>query len=418
MRRPAQILTVWSPSGASRKQKGVMTMMRNLVCLLAVLACTTCVQADFPIIQTVDSPGNVGYYNSLALDSSGHPRIAYWDATNQDLRYAAWNGSSWDIQTLDSTGSVGWCPSLAVDSSDYPHIIYGEDHDDNHHDRYKYAYKNNSGWHVETVPDQSNAGWPGSLALDSEGHAHISYMTWKPWTRRTLWYGVRDGSPWSFEPVDQTGVGAGVSNSLALDSNSRPHIAYSSQASYGGPRRLSYAAGTDSGWDIQFVGTAANAGWGTSLALDSSGHPHISYQDRTNENLKYAWWDPSLDGGAGAWDITTVDSMGDLCGYTSLALDSSRFAHISYYNQTNQELRYAVGSGSDWDIQTVDASGAYRYQNSSLALDSHGFAHISYHDGTNQDLMYANNTPELSTLLLLGVGLPAAAALRRRKKRL
>ena len=219
--------------------------------------------------------------------------------------------------------------------------------------------------------------------------------------RSTLRYGAWDGSSWSIETVDQTGGNAGNFNSLALDSNGRAHISYLWDETYywpTPPNHLRYAAETDSGWVLHLVDEGAHVGYGSSLALDSSDYPHISYCDRGNGNLMYAWWDGTLNGGVPVWDITTVDSMGDLWGYTSLALDSSGFAHISYYNQTNEELRYAVGSGSSWDIQTVAASGDYVYQNTSLALDSRGFAHISYYDGTNQDLMYANNTPELSTL--------------------
>jgi hypothetical protein len=389
--------------------------MRTVVCLLAVVACTVSVQADFPVIQTVDSTGDVGYSSSLALDTNGRPRIAYCDRTTLDLRYATWNGSSWDIQTLDSTGSVGHYPSLALDSSDYAHIAYGEDHVDNHYDRYRYAYEDNSGWHVEPVPDASYAPSNASLAVDSEGDAHMSYTTWKPWVRRTLWYGVRHDSSWSFEAVDETSWCAGDHNSLAVDSNGRPHISYAYEAVSYGPFDLNYAVRTDSGWVTESVDTPGDVGLGNSLALDSSDYPHISYCDLGNGNLKYAWWDPTLNANTGGWDITTVDSMGDLMGHTSLALDSTGLAHISYYDQTNQQLMYAVGSGSSWDLETVDSVGSPA-GDISLALDSGGFAHISYYDATNGDLMYANNTPELSTLLLLGVGLPAAAAVRRRKK--
>jgi hypothetical protein len=73
----------------------------------------------------------------------------------------------------------------------------------------------------------------------------------------------------------------------------------------------------------------------TSLALDWSGYPHISYRDGTNDDLKHAYRDPM------GWHLETVDSAGNVGTYTSLALDESGHPHISYNDYTNQDLKYA-----------------------------------------------------------------------------
>ncbi len=189
--------------------------------------------------------------------------------------------------------------------------------------------------------------------------------------------GVCAAGLWYIQTVDSAG-NVGAYTSLALDGSGYPHISYVDWDN----GHLKYAAWNGTSWDIQTVDGTADVGYGTALALDASGYAHISYHDVTNQDLKYAAWNGS------AWYIETVDSAGDVGRFNSLALDASGYARISYQDRTNGHLKYAARDGSGWDTQTVDSGGGVGRE-TSLALDASGHPHISYLEATNADLKYA-----------------------------
>ena len=344
-------------------------------------------------IEAVDpsTTVDVGAFSSLALDSNGYPHISYFDITNLDLKYARWNGSSWQIETVDSAGEVGTYTSLELDSSGYPRISYYDDTNCT----LKYARWDGDVWRIETVDSVEDIGFGTSLALDDLGYPHISYVFRMD---EDLKYAFWDGSRWRIETVDSEGR-VGSFNSLELDSSNYPHISYCDNIEFK-ISHLKYARWDGEGWRIEIVDSEGDVGGFSSLALDSSNYPHISYVEGNDWDLKYARWDGS------AWRLETVDSEGSVGLYTSLAIDSNDYPHISYgdlIGYPNYNLKYAHWDGAEWRIETVDSEGNVG-QFTSIVLDTFDYPHISYYDGDNGDLKYARYEPSRFHLLSPGKG--------------
>lgn len=333
--------------------------------------------------QTIDSPGYVGTYSSIVVDSSGNPHIAYLDYTNKTIKYAVWTSSSWTIQTVESMGAVVSAPmmSIALNSYGAPYISY-----DNGNGVLKCAKWTGTAWTTETVA----TGWTiffNSIAIDTSGNPHISYYDYYNSTTAFLKYAKWNGSSWVIETVDSNG-NIGQFNSIKLDSSNNPHISYYDWTN----GNLKYSKWTGTAWATQTADSAGEVGRYASLALDSQGNPHISYLDGTNTGLKYAKWTGS------AWVTQYIEAAGDVGYFTSIALDNFGNPLISYYESTSGfNLKYAKWTGFSWQIQMLDTNGDVGY-GSSMALDALGNPHISYYDSTNKDLKYIkwNTAPVLS----------------------
>jgi len=196
----------------------------------------------------------------------------------------------------------------------------------------------------------------------------------------TLFTGVSYAN-WEIQTLDSAGD-VGEYTSIALDTTNYPHISYCD----GFPNwDLKYAKWTGTSWSTQTVDSAGDVGLWTSIALDTNNNPHISYSDYTNYDLKYAKWTDT------SWSTQTVDSAGSVGEYTSIALDTNNNPHISYRASTNGDLKYAKWTGTSWSTQTVDSAGDVGVD-TSIALDTTNYPHISYYDSTNVDLKYAKWT--------------------------
>jgi hypothetical protein len=277
-------------------------------------------------IQTVASAGIWGsnwprFKTSLVLDSGDNPRIAYTDS--DAVRFAAWNGADWELTRVDG----GDYPCLQLGSDGTPSISYGARPAADQ--VLKYAVWDGVSWDTQVVDPSPGVGYGVGYRLDPQGQAYISYRDGR---NRQLKFAERTGSTWVTEVVDTAGD-VGMRNSLALSPDGSPQIIYRDNSQPG----LKHASWNGTSWDIQTVASGA-VGEYNAIAVDCDSQTHIAYYDASDwrqQSLNYATWTGS------EWDITVVDP-GQVAGWDiSLVLDEWSNPWISYYEYSGGDLRLA-----------------------------------------------------------------------------
>ncbi|MEM7124818.1 MAG: Ig-like domain-containing protein [Chloroflexota bacterium] len=354
---------------------------------------------------TTPDASDVGKATSLVLDSNGYPVISYLDINNGDLKVMHCNdpncaGGDESIATPDP-GNLDiidplYNTSLVLDSNGYPVIGYYDDESD----RIKVVRCNdpNCTGGDESITTAEGtlepfSEWP-SLALDSNGYPVISADG-----RGLSVLHCNDpncaGNDESFNVFDDSSLRFSHT-SLALDSNGYPVVSY--HAEEGKALKVLHCndpncAGDDESITLPDIGTDTTVGKWNSLTLDSNGYPVISYLAQglldTNRDLKVLHCnDPNCTGGDES--ISAPDTEGKVGEWTSLVLDNNGYPVISYYDNTNDDLKVMHCNdpnctGDDETITAPDTGGRVGKW-SSLALDSNGYPVISYYDQDNKSL--------------------------------
>lgn len=216
----------------------------------------------------------------------------------------------WNLVTLDEEGDVGLGSSIAVDANGDLMISY-RDEIDEENENLKF-----------TICD---------LSESTNGNCD-------------------QADDWSMVTVDETST---TLTSIAVDANGDPMIAYYRFG--GGRKFAvcdlseSTNGNCDQATDWSTVTVDSTGGFWPSIAVDANGDPVVSHYDQTNGDLRFAACDlsESTNGNcdqATDWSTETVDATGDVGYWTSIAVNGSGEPVISYYDTTNGDLKFAAAS--------------------------------------------------------------------------
>jgi len=348
---------------------------------------------------TVDQSLEVGQYASLALDSFDRPRISYYDSANRSLKFAYLLNNIWYIQTLDSPPVVT-APTITPEEVDDPvnaRLLFDQPVWDD-------SVRNDeagAAGAVEAISADGDVGKYTSIAIGKapgtgQNVVHVSYYYYDG-TFGMLKYGTWDGVTWNFHVVDREDgpsveSDVGLWTSIAVDASNLPGISYMSEKY----DDLKYAKRQSSSditiWRVANVSEAlgrkdALEGVFTSLVIDGANRPHISYLEffmgTKNTKLRYA-----TASGQEVWGSAVVDQGSQIGFDTSIALNNSgNTLIVSYYDGGNGRLKFATTSGSGWDVNGFsDSFDVGRY--TSVAYDPNNRVGISFYSPENGGFYY------------------------------
>lgn len=120
-------------------------------------------------------------------------------------------------------------------------------------------------------------------------------------------------------------------------------------------------------------------GMGSSIAVNDQGSVFISYYDNTNSDLKLA------TNASGKWVLSTLDDDEFVGVTSSLGIDGNGKLHIAYYDYDNRDLKYATNASGTWNLSVLDSDGEVGLY-PSLGIGVNGTIYVAYPSDTNLKL--------------------------------
>ena len=334
---------------------------------LQILTWTVCAQAQVTWKAEYVDPSYTEEF-ALTIDKRNNPHVVYQAFSEVPLRYATKSAGVWNISDLDLSTNV---LSITTDARAVPHISHME-YSEQGRLWPRYTTRVGGQWLSQSVetPCSPSAVYSGlSIAFDNLGSVGVAY-----WADDycSAFDGIKFArkpaqpwdAPWTIERVSDDEMPRDARTRVAFAVSGAPHICYVSDF-----ETVRYATKSNGQWSVETIESSDAQGWGPAVAIDNLGRPVVSYVDNVNDRLVYA-----VKSG-GVW-LKETALLADVEGQTSIGTTQAGETWLGV--RIGGTPAYARRVGSSWQTDEIgDVGGLTIFR---LAAGPTGVPGIAYVD--------------------------------------
>jgi len=237
------------------------------------------------------------------------------------------------------------------------------------------------------ILDSEEAGFYPSLAIGTDGYPVVSYRDNSNKALKLVHCASVDCS--LIDPpvtLDDTG-NVGRYTSIAIGNDTYPIVCYRNSDS--NALMVVHCTSVDCSTQVlpEVLDRTSDVAEYTSIAIGLDLFPVISYWDLTNKDLILLHCN-NVECSVRLAKNTILDSGGSVGRYNSMAIGTDGYPVISYYDDTNRDLKLVHCTSTDclsFETHILDFAGDVG-KHTSVVIGSDGFPVVSYNDATNNDL--------------------------------
>ena len=283
-------------------------------------------------------------------------------------------------------------PDLTTAEDGHVHVVYFS------RDSLIYAHKKNLGtWEAEKLAVlKEYTGQSCALTMDHQQKVHICYSTYDRdvYPPARLYHIWQDGEfQWHEKTIAVSDKGyAGMH--LETDSQDEMYLAFRAAEEYIFYAPIKFMKTLNGEWTEPYM--IEKEGYSDiDMVLDEQDKPHLSYY-AVNKGIIYHY---CQDPDANLWSAPEIieDNWGggQLEGMvTSISIDDSGIPHISYVGNVDQDsrenIKHAWKQGEHWSIEKID-DGDFGSSGNGVYVEEPGKVHFTYVHFPSHEIRYATN---------------------------